>query len=212
MQAMGDLRGVADEIMRKLADGQLPVTSGASTNSADKTPTPFSAPRGRQSSTNESLTAAQLHRRKLIMLEVVQRYIFDKHLDPLDDDELRAVVKSYDHLFTHAGIPTERIRDVYAEAMAHHGQYLLKVDDYLRAWQSIESAAQSRASDIERGAKCKSCNGTGEMMKFSQVAMMGGDKGFVAGRDMTVDCFYNCPKTTALVFRAKGIARKEVFR
>ena len=173
MQAMGDLNKVADEIMRKLEDGSLHVTSGEPPHSGGRTPPRSSDRPAHRFSTDgnwadESLSAAQLARRAAIMMEVVQRYIFDKHLDPLPDDELRAVVKSYDHLFTAAGIPTHRLRDVYAAAMKTHGQYLLKVDDYLRAW---ERSRPQEGDGVDKSAMrertdCKLCGGAGYIPVF----------------------------------------------
>ena len=102
------------------------------------------------------------------MIEVVQRYIFDKHLDPLPDDELRAVVKSYDHLFTAAGISTGRVRDVYAEAMKSHGRYLLRVDDYLRAWERIRPQEGDGVDLRVMGERhdCALCGGKGYVTVF----------------------------------------------
>jgi hypothetical protein len=204
MQGMGDLRALADTIMQGLADGSLPVTSDESQNSGGKTPTPFSAPPGpRFSTTEETLTAAQLQRRKVIMLEVVQRYIFDKHLDPLLDDELRAVVRSYDQLFTHAGVPTDRIRDVYAEAMAQHGQYLLRVDDYLRAWERVRPK-EGDGADLrpmgERGSDCAICGGTGRVVTFVPFDFRNPAAG---GREVEKPCPYRHETALAVAARAE---------
>jgi len=108
------------------------------------------------------------------MMQVVQQYIFDKKLDPLPDAVLRAEVASYDQKFTYAGIPTERIPEVYLEAMTHHGPYLLKVDDYLRAWDRIKpkegdgvdvSIVSGRSVKGPDG-KCNRCQDTGTEKKW----------------------------------------------
>ncbi|MDQ1591719.1 MAG: hypothetical protein QOG71_2346 [Pyrinomonadaceae bacterium] len=200
MQAMGDHKGVADEIRRQQADVQLPVEGEELRNSNDKTQKRFSAPPARRPPTDERLTDAQWRRRATILLEVVQRYIFDKHLDPLEDDELLAVVKSYDQLFTHAGIPTERIRDVYSEAMAQHGKYLLKVDDYLRAWKCIrpqEGAGFDLRPMGERGSDCALCGGLGTFKKFIPNNVR---DPLAGGQEAEFACPYRCKST--LVVRA----------
>jgi hypothetical protein len=193
MKPMGDLKRVAEEITQRLAGGSLPVASGESRNSGDKTPTPSSAPPAPQRSTEEGLTRAQHRRCTAIMMEIVQRYIFDKQLDPLPDGELRAVVKSYDHLFTAAGIPTDRLRDVYAEAMMAHGQYLLKVDDYLRAWERLQPKKNGDGVDVrpmgERGPECAICGGSGTIKKFVPDNVF---NPLAGGREVEVPCPYRC--------------------
>jgi hypothetical protein len=136
------------------------------------------------------------------MLEVVQRYIFDKHLDPLPDDELRATVKSYDHLFTAAVIPTDRVRDVYAEAMKAHGPFLLKVDDYLRAWERLQPKGDGvdlRAMG-ERGGDCAICGGAGTVKKFVPLNVR---NPLAGGEDVEVVCPYRC--RNALAVRNVGL-------
>jgi hypothetical protein len=207
MQGMNDLKAVADEIVRKLERGQLPVTSKESTSLGDKTLTPFSAPHAPRFSTEEPLTHAQRNRRGTIMLEIVQRYIFDKHLDPLPDDELRAVVKSYDHLFTSAEIPTDRLRDVYAEAMRAHGQFLLKVDDYLRAWDRIKPK-EGDGADLrpmgERGSECSICEGTGTIKKYVPFNVR---NPLAGGEDVEVVCPYRCKSALAVRHAETKVSR-----
>ncbi|MGB8507096.1 MAG: hypothetical protein WCD76_01710 [Pyrinomonadaceae bacterium] len=204
---MGDLKNVADVIMRKLEDGSLPVTTEESQSFSGKTPIPFSGPRALRPSMDENLTEAQRNRRATIMLEVVQRYIFDKHLDPLPIDELRAVLKSYDHLFTAAGIPTDRIRDVYAEAMNTHGQYLLRVDDYLRAWDRLkpqEYAGVDVRPMSARGNECALCGGTGMSIRYDSKT----------DTEFQSECPYHCrPIGTNLQHSRSGEeAREAVYR
>jgi hypothetical protein len=194
MEGMGDtMRRLQGQILRKLETGELPVRNKESENSAAKTPQPSSELPEPQPST-ESLTEKQLHRRAVIMMKVVQQYIFDKKLDTLPDKVLRATVASYDQLFTHAGIPTERIGEVYLEAMTHHGPYLLKVDDYLRAWERIrpkEYAGVDTRPMGGRGANCSICKGTGRTSVY------------LPKEDIEVEkeCPYHCDFSTALTMR-----------
>jgi hypothetical protein len=197
MELMGSLKRVADEITRKLEDGSLAVTNGGSPNSVGRTlPLSSARPAPRFSTdawlAEESLTEAQFQRRSAIMIEVVQRYIFDKYLDPLPDDELRAIVKSYDHLFTAAGIPTDQLRDVYAEAMKTHGPYLLKVDDYLRAWGRIKPKMRDGVDLRAMGSRdpvCAICRGAGTVKKFIPNDVF---NPLAGGRDVEVQCPYRC--------------------
>jgi hypothetical protein len=132
------------------------------------------------------------------MLEIVQRYIFDKHLDPLPDDELRATVKSYDHLFTAAEMPTDRLRAVYAEAMKLHGPFLLKVDDFLRAWDRIKPK-EGDGTDLrvmsERGSDCAICAGTGTIKKYVPFDVR---NPLAGGEDVEVPCPYRCKNALAV--------------
>jgi hypothetical protein len=153
--------------------------------------------------TDAPLTRAQRTRRETIMLEIVQRYIFDKHLDPLPDDELRATVKSYDHLFTAAEIPTDRLRDMYAEALRDHGQFLLKVDDFLRAWDRIKPK-EGNGTDLramgERGEDCGICGGSGTVKKYVPHNVR---NPLAGGEDVEVVCPYKC--RNALAVRNVGL-------
>jgi hypothetical protein len=119
------------------------------------------------------------------------RYYAEKDLPALSNDDLYSFVKSYDEHFTYKGIPTERIRDVYLEAMAQHGKYLLKVDDYLRAWDRIKPE-ERRGVDMrpmgERGTECAICQGTGRTVVF----IPSEDK------DIEKECPYHCRVITAL--------------
>jgi hypothetical protein len=135
------------------------------------------------------------------MMQVVQQYIFDKKLDPLPDDVLRATVKSYDRHFTHAGIPTERIPDIYLEAMRAHGQFLLKVDDYLRAWDRIRPQ-EGRGADLRpmgaRGSGCSICRGTG----MTEIFVPYDPQNLAAGGEtIPKECPYHCEVVTAVAVR-----------
>jgi hypothetical protein len=134
------------------------------------------------------------------MLKIVQRYIFDKTLEPLDNDALIARVQSYDHLFTHAGIPTARLDDIYAEAMRTHGQYQLKVDDFLRAWERIKPGEGSGV-DLrpinERGQECSFCGGVGRAKKFIPKDVYHPDE----GEEIEIECPVRCKPTTTLARR-----------
>ncbi len=197
MEQAGDaMRNLQRVILRKLEAGELPETNGDSPNSGGSLRRQSSAPPDLPRSTVESLTSAQRERRAVIMLEVVQRYIFDKRLDPLADDVLLATVRSYDQLFTHAGIPTERIPEVYAEAMRQHGPYLLKVDDFLRAWATLRpregQGADTRAMGA-RGVGCSICRGAGMTIVYDPKS----------DADIEKECPYHCQVVTAIA-RAEG--------
>lgn len=191
---MGGLKQLEADIRRKLDAGELPAPSELKSGFA--TETTKRSPKTR----DESASSSSSPRRKLIM-RMLDRYYVERGHEPLSDDMLAETARGYDEHFTRAGMPTERIKEVYLEAMQTHGNFKMDVLGYLGAWRRIREAEEGHGSDIERGGKCKSCGGTGEMIKFGMVAEMPGARGFVAGRDVAVDCFYKCEKTTAIAVR-----------
>jgi hypothetical protein len=193
MKGMGDLRAVADSIVQKLADGSLPVSNSTETSTSAKVEMSASPARPRPS-TVERLTPARARRRELIK-QMLLRYRMEKKLPPFSDDMLFDEVRWHDEHFTHADIPTDRLKDVYLEAMAGHGQYPLNVDDYLRAWQRVSERAYGHASDVVRGAGCQACGGTGRMWKFSPFDWRNPE----LGKQVEVDCIYGCRKVVELV-------------
>ena len=188
MEGMGNLKVMADSILRKLEAGELPVQPSAPAPTSTATTTSSRAAR------SSFPKPVNTERRRAIMREILDRYTHDRQLEPHTDLELAALAESYDELFTRAGIPTDRLRDVYLEAMAHHGDYKLKVDDYLRAWQRLCARSEGHADDVVRGAQCKACGGTGSMWKFKPYDWRNPD----LGQQVEVDCPYRCPKTVAL--------------
>jgi hypothetical protein len=200
MQAMGDLRNVAGEIMRRLEGGSLPVSTGTETSTSDRY-AKSDPPARTRPSTVERLTEAQARRREVIKAMIL-RYRMEKKLPPFRDDALYDEVRWHDEHFTRAGIPTERIKDVYLEAVAQHGRYPLNVDDYLRAWARLQPK-ENDGVDLramgERGADCAICAGTGTIKKFVP------DNVFyplAGGREVEVPCPYRCK--SALVVRASA--------
>lgn len=197
MQAMGDLKAVADVIMQKLADGSLPTTNDSSTTSPP--PTRLKSSRPVQSNTlqPERWTPRQAERKQAIMREIVQRYRFERKLPVIEDAEKRrmeliATVNSFDEHLTHAGVPTERLRDVYLEATRLHSERLLKVHDFTAAWERIrprEGAGTDLRLMSERGADCAICGGSGMTTRFvprdARNPLAGGD-------EYEVECPYHC--------------------
>lgn len=88
---------------------------------------------------------------------------------------------------------------MYAEAMKAHGQYLLKVDDYLRAWDRLKPK-EGDGADLhamgERGADCAICGGAGTVKKFVPDDVF---NPLAGGREVEVPCPYRCK--SALVVR-----------
>ena len=194
MQGMGDLKHVAADIMQKLANGRLPVSNNTQTNSTANEIGSDSLARPRPS-TPERLTFAQARRLDAIA-DMLIRYRLEKKLPPLPDRTLREDVGWYNEHFTRAGIPTDRLLDVYLEAMAEHGEHLLSVDDYLRAGRRINERGHGHASDVVRGAGCQACGGTGRMWIFKPQDFRSPD---LDGEDIEADCINGCAKVVALV-------------
>lgn len=201
MQGMGDLRRVADTIMHRLADGSLPAateTAPSVSGNAKKSPSTL-----RQLSRPERLTPRQARRREAIK-RMILRYQEEKSLDALTDDDLFDTVRSYDEHFTHAGIPTARLKEVYLEAMAHHGQYLLKVDDYLRAWRRLRERELPGSELDARSHKpsrpdCHTCHGTGLVKR---AVPKPGVPIWVDCDEVEVECVFCSPVVTSMVATA----------
>jgi hypothetical protein len=166
MQGMGDLRRVAETITQKLANGQLRVrsndepTCSPSPTSSDTTTRP-------RPSITERLTGPQAHRREAIKAMLL-RYRMERRMEAPSADALRDEVRWCDELFTHAGIPTERLKDVYLEAMSCHGPYPLKPNDYVDAWRRLRPKEGDGADLRAMGERddCALCGGTGYITVF----------------------------------------------
>lgn len=159
-QATEGLRRVQAEIERGLAE----------------TPTPSAAlPHARRvsASTRTTLSEQQAEERlarRRAAKALILRYREEKKLEPLADDELRDEVSNYLQHFNFSRIPTERLPDVYFEAMREHGEFLLRVDDFLRAWRRLESRSLAGHEQAAREGKpprsrCKTCKGRGLFLR-----------------------------------------------
>jgi hypothetical protein len=148
------------------------------------------------------LTEAQARRREVIKAMIL-RYRMEKKLPPFGDDALYDEVRWYDEHLTRARVPTERLKDVYLEAMSEHGQYPLNVDDYLRAWKRLQSSEQVGV-DLrpmgERGADCSICGGVGTVMKYKPYNVR---NPLAGGEEVEVPCPYGCK--SALAARNAGL-------
>lgn len=201
MQAMGDLKHVANEIRRKLADGSLPARSETATNSSASSRQSDSPPRPRPL-TVERLTPAQARRREVIKAMLL-RYRMERNLNPLSDDGRYDAVRWHDEHFTYAGIPTERIKDVYLEAVAQHGQYPLNITDFTAAWKRLQPT-EGDGVDLrvmgERGSDCAICRGAGTFKKFVPDNVR---NPLAGGREVEYVCPYRCQ--SALTVRGEGL-------
>lgn len=194
MQGMGDLKRVQTEITRMVEAGELDARE-TSPNSADSLKRSLSSGRPQP-----LMTKAQAIRREAVK-RLILRYQAEKGLDSYSDDDLRSYVLSYDEHFTHAGIPTDRLKDVYLEAMRAHGQFLLKVDDYLRAWERIrprEGAGADLRPMGRRGSNCPLCQGTGMAEIFIPDDLK---NPLGPGRTIQKECPYHCEVVTAVAVR-----------
>jgi hypothetical protein len=194
MEGMQDLKRVQAEVTRMVEAGELDANE-TSPNSADNLKRSLSTGR-----LQPLMTRAQAVRREAVK-RMILRYQAEKGLDSYSDDDLRSYVLSYDEHFTHAGIPTDRLKDVYLEAMRAHGTYLLKVDDYLRAWERIKPS-EGRGADLRpmgaRGRACSICHGTGmtEIFVPNDPKNPGGE-----GETIQKECPYHCEVVTAVMVR-----------
>jgi hypothetical protein len=198
MEAMGDLKGVADEILRKLERGELPVRSETAPSSSDSRERSASSATLRRL-TLERLTIPQARRREVIKAMIL-RYRMERYLDPLSDDALYDEVRAYDEHFTYNRIPTERLKEVYLEAMAHHGQYALVVSDFLAAWARIKERELMGHEQAARAKKpsrpnCSACRGTG---KIKRAVPKPGVPMWVDCDEAEAECVYCSPVVTNL--------------
>jgi hypothetical protein len=158
---VGELEKLAIPLRVRQADGNRRESNRSETTTTPRTLTPYSAP-VKPSEDEEQRRIEVTRRHKAIADELVRRYWLDQRLEPLDDDMLRLEVVSYDEHFTAAGIPTDRLRDVYLEACRTHGPYLLKVFDFVEAWRRIKAR-----EEIQRAPPpCTFCGGTGRGKKY----------------------------------------------
>lgn len=200
MEGMGDLKKTAEEIVRRLERGELPtrndaqaparqpaVSTRTTRSSARPVPAPFDPPERRRA-----------------VKTLILRYRDEKKLDELSDDDLRDEVTNYLQHFDYNKIPTGRIPELYFEAMAHHGQYLLGVNDFLAAWARVKGREVSGHEQAARTQKpirtnCSACNGMG---KLKRAVPKPGVPMWVDCDEVEAECVYCTPVVTGLAARA----------
>jgi hypothetical protein len=200
MHAMGDLKRVAAEITRKLDDGSLPMRSDAEPTCSPSTSKSDTTARPRQLIT-ERLTGPQAQRREAIKAMLLS-YRMERRMEAPSADALNDEVRWCDELFTHNEIPTDRLHDIYLEAMSHHGPYPLKPNDYVDAWRRLQPK-QGDGVDLramsERGGDCTICRGAGTIKKFVPDNVF---HPLAGGEEVEVICPYRC--NSALAVRQAG--------
>lgn len=166
MKAMGDLHRAADEIRRRLEDGSLPVRN-ESEPICSQSPNKLDTTEPRRHSTVERLTAPQAHRREVIK-SMLLRYRMERRMEAPSADALNDEVRWCDELFTFNGIPTDRLKDAYLEAMSRHGSYPLKPSDYVEAWRRLQPKEGDGVDLRVMGERpdCALCEGTGHITVF----------------------------------------------
>ncbi|MFL6285135.1 MAG: hypothetical protein ACJ74Q_18490 [Pyrinomonadaceae bacterium] len=197
---MGDLKKVSDEILHKLEQGELPTGNDAHAHVRP----PFDSTMTTRSNSRSTRAFYGSNERRRAVKALVLRYRDEKKLDELLDDELRDEVTNYLQHFDYSRIPTERIDEVYYEAMAHHGQYLLSVSDFLGAWRCIkerEISGHERAARAQKPARpnCSAGFGTGKITRAvpkPDVPM------WVDCDEVEAECCYCTPVITNLAVRA----------
>lgn len=127
------------------------------------------------------------------------RYRMERRMEAPSPDALFDEVRWHDELFTYNGIPTERLNDVYLEAMSHHGDFPLKANDYVNAWHRIKpkegDGADTRPMS-ERGSECATCRGEGKITKFVPTSLK-----TMEGYEVEVECPFGCNPITTISVR-----------
>ncbi|MFL6282739.1 MAG: hypothetical protein ACJ74Q_06185 [Pyrinomonadaceae bacterium] len=199
---MGDLKNVADEIMRKLERGELPTRNDAQAPA----PQPGDSTRTSPSSPRPTPVSFGPPDRRRAVKTLILRYRDEKKLDELPDEELRDEVTNYLQHFDYNKVPTERIPGLYFEAMAHHGQYLLGVNDFLGAWQRIKERELTGHEQVARSKKptrhnCSACRGTG---RIRRAVPKPGVPMWVDCDEAEAECVYCTPVVTNIAVCAVG--------
>jgi hypothetical protein len=138
--------------------------------------------------------------RRRAVKTLILRYRDEKKLDELLDDDLRDEVTNYLQHFDYSRVPTERVPEVYFEAMASHGQFLLGVVDFVTAWRRIEArevSGQVKASFEKKPPRyeCTACEGTGVIARAVPVQ---GVSMLERCDEVEAECVYCRPVDTAL--------------
>jgi hypothetical protein len=119
------------------------------------------------------------------------RYRMERRMEAPGSDALSDDVRWHDELFTHNEIPTDRLKDVYLEAMSHHGQYPLKPNDYVDAWRRLQPK-EGDGADLRpmgaRGSDCAICEGKGMTTIYDPKT----------DADIEKECPYHCKVVTAI--------------
>jgi hypothetical protein len=202
MEGMGDLKKTADEIMRKLGRGELPTRNDAQApvlQPGDSTRMSPSSPRP------TPVSFGPPDRRRAVKT-LILRYRDEKKLDELPDEELRDEVTNYLQHFDYNRVPTDRIPEVYFEAMSAHGQFLLGVNDFLSAWRRMKERELSGHEQTARAKKpahpnCSACRGTG---KIKRAVPRPGVPMWIDCDEAEAECVYCTPVVTNIAVRAVG--------
>jgi hypothetical protein len=143
------------------------------------------------------------------MREIVQRYRFERTIPPIEDAEKRrmelvATVNSFDEHLRRAGVPLDRLRDVYLEATRLHGEHLLKVHDFTAAWDRIKPK-EGAGADLRvmgaRGSNCAICHGTGMTTRYVPDDCK---NPLAGGAEYEIECPYHCNVVMSLSVRGDG--------
>jgi hypothetical protein len=188
MEVMGGLRTVQTAILEMLDKGELPTSSEGQT---PERPQSGSTTTTRSDERPIPIRYGSPDRRRAVKT-LILRYRDEKKLDELPDEELRDEVTNYLQHFDYGKVPTDRIPEVYFEAMAAHGQFLLGVADFVKAWTRLKESAVSGHTLASRAKKpprynCSACKGTG---KITRAVPKQGVPMWIDADEVEAECVY----------------------
>jgi hypothetical protein len=183
-----------------LDKGELPTSSGGQT---PERPQSGSTTTTRSDERSTPIRYGSPNRRRAVKT-LILRYRDEKKLDELPDEELRDEVTNYLQHFDYGKVPTDRIPELYFEAMAAHGQFLLGVTDFIAAWKRIRARELEGHEQLARQKKpprynCSACKGTG---KIARAVPKVGVSMLEECDEVEAECVYCQPVSTEMVTTA----------
>ena len=115
-------------------------------------------------------TEEDLIRRLAIIEQILERLHMDLRIQPLDQLLLTKTAGSWNVHFDREGIPTNRLLEVYFEAMANREEATwFSPTTMIRTWRDMvaKEAVESRTRELDSD-DCPLCKGKGTIMDFDK--------------------------------------------
>lgn len=114
-------------------------------------------------------TREQLAQRLAIIEKILEHLHLDLRIQPLDAKLLTKTASSWNLHYDRAGIPTNRLFDVYLEAMANKDENSMFAPTVMvQTWRKMQLNETEKARSNASNDVCPLCKNTGKVMDFDK--------------------------------------------